>query len=55
MNREYGFYWVKDDDGWFIAEWRDGDKWITTGNPLSVWFEDIDFIEIDEKRIIRND
>lgn len=55
--REVGFYWVKHEDKWIIAEWVEyvGDSfWLYYGFDLGQirddWFE-----EIDERRIVRND
>lgn len=48
--REEGFYWVKDDEQWIIAEW-DGGIWYTHGNDYE--FQDSDFQEIDERKIQR--
>jgi hypothetical protein len=46
--RAKGFYWVKDDEDWYIAEW-DRAWWV---NGMS--FKDEDFKEIDENRIMRD-
>ena len=52
--RESGYYWVKSNDKWIIAEWL----------PLcQVWasieyadkYKDSDFDEIDERRIVRQE
>lgn len=59
MERESGYYWVKDpnpdDSGnhWYIGEYdTDLRIWYLTGS--SKWFYDKDFIEIDERRIERS-
>jgi hypothetical protein len=50
MKRENGFYWVKNAyNNWVIAEYYN-DIWYKTGNEEE--FLDLDFVEIDENRII---
>ena len=60
MSRESGFYWVKFVDEWIVAEYRLPKYvqsllpwWEMTGNEES--YEDEDFIEIDERRIEREE
>jgi hypothetical protein len=52
MTREEGFYWIRRDDKWEVAEYVDGD-WFTAGNDTPVRLQDWDeILEIDEQRII---
>jgi hypothetical protein len=54
--RELGFYWIKKDSEWTVAEYvliRSANKycWATVWSDEE--WEDKDFDEIDEKRIVR--
>lgn len=54
MRREGGFYWVKYVDEWMIAEWyAPWGHWQTSQS--SKVFHDSDFIEIDERPIVREE
>lgn len=48
--REPGYYWVRDDGEWLIAEWRKG-QWSSRN-----WYscDDSWLDEIDERRIVRD-
>lgn len=47
--REEGYYWVKYNGKWMIAEfWRSGLWWLTGALPH---YNEEDFEEIDEKRL----
>lgn len=50
MKRENGFYWVRINTEWRIAEWLNG-HWYLCGR--SGFFIDGKFIEIDERKIER--
>jgi hypothetical protein len=50
MGRQNGFYWVRLDDGWTVANW-DGARWWMIGSEMSC--KSTDFDEIDERRIER--
>jgi hypothetical protein len=54
MKREPGYYWVLNrDEEWIIAEWRIGyyfHEWYSLGK----FFEDSEWLEIDENQIKRN-
>ena len=53
--REEGYYWVKDDSKWEVAEWKT--DWVDIGWYLTTLidcFVDEDFEEIDERRIERH-
>jgi hypothetical protein len=59
MKRETGFYWVKikkeyspKNNDWQIAEWKDGLYFIT---GFELYYNDSDFEEIDERKIIRGE
>ena len=55
--RELGFYWVKANDKWFVAEYTEGYNednysWFIPGNECDT--DDNYFDEIDENKIVRN-
>lgn len=50
MKRENGFYWIKWDGRWLIAEYVQGEWYVT--QRLS-YLDDTDLEEIDERRIER--
>lgn len=51
--RESGFYWIKDGHEWVIGEWdADRSRWTLTGT--SEGFNDEEFDEIDERKIVRS-
>jgi len=56
MAREEGYYWVRKYGRWMPAEWVLTNKrcyWNIMG--LEYFFDDSEFEEIDENRIIRDD
>jgi hypothetical protein len=59
MKREEGYYWVKYEDEWHIAQYRHEQKEAPAAWTLcayvddSWWHYDGDFEEIDERRISR--
>ena len=50
MKREPGFYWVKWDGLWMVAEYAQGDWYLTQRFSI---LNDIDLEEIDERKIER--
>ena len=50
MKREEGYYWVRNDIEWFIAEW-DTYYWHIAGSGSR--YKDEYFDEIDERRVVR--
>lgn len=53
--RETGYYWVKYKDQWFVNYWS-GMSWMEyTKKPMAMFFEDFDFTEINETRILNPD
>lgn len=55
MKREQGYYWVKHQKhGWIIAFYYEVMQWYAVEYvPLTI--TDSDFLEIDERRIIKQD
>ena len=49
--RQYGYYWVRDYDYWYIAKWSNN-EWTVCGNERP--FGDLEFDEINENRIINS-
>ena len=50
--REDGWYHIKRNDGWCIAEYVDGEWYLPT---FSYGIFDKELIEIDERRIVRTE
>jgi hypothetical protein len=49
--RQEGYYWVKYEGKWFIAEWDTiYNEWHLTGSEYD--FKDHDFEEINENRLV---
>ena len=53
MKRQAGFYWVKFQSEWEIAEYLNIDCWRRFS--LSRYYADHHFTEIDERRIVRDE
>ena len=59
MTRELGFYWVKFNGEWVVAEWFRLEQqpsravWIVTGDEID--YSDTCFEIIDERRIVRTE
>lgn len=59
MTRELGFYWVKFNGEWVVAEWfclehqPSRPVWIVTGDEID--YSDTCFEIIDERRIVRHE
>ena len=52
MERESGYYWVRDGISWYVAKWYTSYKsWSICGNEED--FNDSEFEEIDERKIVR--
>ena len=52
MERESGYYWVKNENIWYVAKYnKDYFAWSISG--VEATFTDVDFEEIDERRIAR--
>jgi len=53
MNRLEGYYWIRMDDDWYVAEWEsrvaDIYYWLLPGSPMP--FKDSEFDEINETRL----
>lgn len=53
MERASGFYWVRLEDGWVIAQYDSEIKsWFRTG--MDYYLIDEEFFEIDERRLERD-
>ena len=53
VNRKEGFYWVKIDDDWIVAEWdAELEHWNLPGNDRFFWEDEMDVIG---ERIVRNE
>ena len=50
--REEGYYWVKDDGKWVVAQWTGFSWYLFTSDDC---YKDIAFEETDERRIERPD
>lgn len=54
MGRESGYYWVKNENIWYVAKYnKDYFAWSISG--VETTFTDVDFEEIDERRIVREE
>lgn len=52
--RESGFYWVMSGHDWTIAQWNEKSGWISVLGETEFNRTDVDFDEIDERRIERS-
>lgn len=53
IDRQPGFYWVRDYQWWAIARWHEDGIWQHPGSDGE--FTDVDYMEIDERRITRDE